>query len=410
MPRRHRSPDPAQEASLSMSTDIYTSFGVTPVLNVAGYVTAASGGPILPEVAAAMRAAANSSVLVDELEQAASREIAAATGAEAGYVTSGAAAALSLAAAAVIAGDHRSIMNQLPDVGDQPHEIVIAWTNRSAYDRCFRAAGARVVVAGSAAGCTPDNVFEAIGPATVAVAAFASNSNGAEIAAFAAAAHHANKPLIVDAAMALPPAANLRGLVAAGADLVAFSGGKELRGPQASGFLAGPAAAIESVALQHQDFAANDGTWEQGGGLGSPGHGIGRAMKVGKEEIVGLLTALRCFATRDHAAERVERLQRAHRVAEGLQGLPGLAVTACDDELPRVDVEMNASAHGMEAIAIADRLLAGDPRIVVGPFYLRGKPRQTQSGSFWIAPYSYDAAYDAIVIDRVRQVVAALRK
>lgn len=392
-----------------MSPDIYASFGVSPVLNAAGYVTAAGGGPILPEVVAAMRSAAASSVLIDELEQAASRNIAAATGAEAGYVTAGAAAALTLAAAAVIAGDDRSVMNQLPDAGERPHDIVVAWTNRSSYDRCFRTAGARVVIAGSAAGCSPDDVFDAIGPATVAVAAFAGAGSGPDIAAFAAAAHRAGKPLIVDAALALPPAANLRGLVAAGADMVAFSGGKELRGPQASGFLAGPAAVIESVAQQHQDFAANDGTWEQGSGLGSPGHGIGRAMKVGKEEIVGLLTALRCFETRDHAAERSDRLQRANRVAAGLQGLPGLKVTARDGELPVVHFETDDTVQGLEPIAIADALLAGEPRIIVGPFYLRGRPRQTPTRSFWIAPYTYEATYDEAVINRVRQVVAALR-
>lgn len=96
-------------------------------------------------------------------------------------------------------------------------------------------------------------MLEAIGPATVAVAAFASNSNGANIAVFAAAAQQAGRPLIVDAAMALPPAANLCGLVAAGADLVAFSGGKELRGPQA----AGPVAAVLTPPFMADVFSVN---------------------------------------------------------------------------------------------------------------------------------------------------------
>src|SRR5262249_57092125 len=146
-----------------------------------------------------------------------------------------------------------------------------------------------------------------------AAAAFLVNASArdgpASLASAAAAAHAYSIPVIVDAAEAVPPAANLRSLIAAGADIVAFSGGKAIGGPSASGFLAGRADLILSAALQHQDMDVRAATWGYrdiiGRGLlpAPPGQGIGRGMKVGKEEILGLLVALERYATRDHAAD-----------------------------------------------------------------------------------------------------------
>ena len=133
------------------------------------------------------------------------------------------------------------------------------------------------------------------------------------------------------AATALPPVANLRRFIAEGADLVAFSGGKAIRGPQASGILCGRRDLIESVALQHQDMDVDPRTWswrarylDSGRLPGPPHHGFGRAMKVGKEEIVGLVVALRRFVARDHQAEATAWLAQLGRLAGALEDVPGL--------------------------------------------------------------------------------------
>src|SRR5829696_9602909 len=143
-------------------------------------------------------------------------------------------------------------------------------------------------------------------------------------------------PLIVDAAAQLPPKENLRRFIAMGADLVAFSGGKALGGPQASGILAGRAPLIRSVALQHQDMDVHPGTWTwrhliaEGHLPGPPLQGLGRACKVGREEIVGLLTALRLYLQRDHAVDQARWRRLAQRMAGGLAGLPGVTVSYND--------------------------------------------------------------------------------
>lgn len=141
-------------------------------------------------------------------------------------------------------------------------------------------------------------------------------------------------PVIVDAAIALPPPENLLRFVAEGADLVAYSAGKDLRGPQAAGFLAGRADLIASVALQHQDFAANDGTWDTHAPLLSPGHDLGRPMKVGKEEIVGALVALRQYPGRDHARELAEQEAGARWLADQLAAFPGVATEVGRHQTP----------------------------------------------------------------------------
>ena len=142
-------------------------------------------------------------------------------------------------------------------------------------------------------------------------------------------AHRHDLPVIVDAAAALPPVENLRRFIAAGASLVAYSGGKAIGGPQASGILVGRADLIDSVALQHQDMDVYPATWtwreryiESEPLPGPPHHGLGRPLKVGKEEIAGLVVALRRFLTRDHAAERREQEERLATIVGALAGIP----------------------------------------------------------------------------------------
>ena len=250
-------------------TDIYGKLGVKRRINAAGTLTRLGGSLMAPEVLDAMRAAAQGSVDIGELQSAASRIIAKATGAEAGLVTSGASAALTLAAAACLAGYDIARMARLPDTRDMPNEIVMIRTHRNAYDHALRAAGAAIVDIGhndrgTGAGVRGIEAWEieaALGPRTAAFAFSATPETKHDLPAVVAVCRKHGVPVIVDAAAQLPPVANLRAFVADGADLVAFSGGKAIGGPQASGILAGRRDLIASALLQQLDMDVVPERW-----------------------------------------------------------------------------------------------------------------------------------------------------
>jgi L-seryl-tRNA(Ser) seleniumtransferase len=193
--------------------------------------------------------------------------------------------------------------------------------------------------------------------------------------------------VIVDASLAVPPPDGLTRFVAAGADLVAYSGGKWLGGPPATGFLAGRADLLRSVALQHLDMDVQVPTWwgapliERGLVSGPPEQGIGRGLKVGKEQVAGLLAALRRYAAADHAAEQAAWHATATAVVEGLAGLPVAARVLEADGVERgypvaeLEVEdafavVRALAAGEPSIAL-DEALAGRGVLRVTPTHLR---------------------------------------
>ncbi|MGI9252146.1 MAG: aminotransferase class V-fold PLP-dependent enzyme, partial [Thermomicrobiales bacterium] len=286
----------------------YETLGLTPVINAAGTLTRLGGSRMAPEVLAAMQEAAASFVPIDELQERAGAVIAEITGAEAGYVVTGAAAGLSLGTAACVAGMDIGKMDRLPDTTGMKNEVVVQRGHRNSYDHAIRAAGIRFVEVGylgypGAGGTMPWQIDEAITERTAAVACPILDTPGTvPLAVVCEIAHAKGVPVIVDAAAELPPRINLRRFIAEGADLVVFSGGKAIGGPQASGILAGRKDLIASVSLQHQDMDNRPETWSrrswiaEGRVAGVPHQGFGRSMKVGREEIAGLITALRRFA------------------------------------------------------------------------------------------------------------------
>jgi L-seryl-tRNA(Ser) seleniumtransferase len=356
---------------------IYEELGIRTLINARGNATLAGGTLMEPEVVAAMAAAAESFVRIGDLQEIASRRIAALTGAEAGYVTSGAAAGLTLGSAAILARLDPDLMERLPDTGDAPAEILVQASHRNPYDHLVRASGARLVEFGDAGGTTVAAMEAAIGPATAGAFFHAlAEADGLPIEDFVATAHAHGLPVLVDASVNLPPRSNLRRFVATGADLVAFSGGKTIRGPQASGFLAGRADLLVSVGLQQQDMDVLPSTWarrslvDDGVIPRPPAHGIGRSMKTGKEEIVGLLVALERYAERDEAAEAARWASVSEHLAAGLTGIPGLSVrttpTQADGRpVPMTIVTVDPAAYELTAVELVDRFAARDPIIMV---------------------------------------------
>jgi L-seryl-tRNA(Ser) seleniumtransferase len=356
---------------------VYEQLGIRRIINAAGPVTRLGGHRLAPEVAAAMAEAAQGHVRIDALQARASELLAEATGAEAGLVTTGAAGGLLLASAACLAGMDLARMDALPLVADGRNEIVIQRGHRNAYDHAIRAPGAVLVEAGylghPGAGCTHAwQVEAAITGRTVALAWAVMNTPGTlDLPEMAAIAHHHGLPILVDAAAALPPRANLRRFIAEGADLVAFSGGKAIGGPQGSGILVGRRDLIQSAALQMLDMDVYAEVWQYGKPLidhgqipGPPHHGIGRSCKVGKEQIVGLLTALRLFQERDEAADMAAWHRRNARLGELLGGVPAVRTAiGAKGFVPTLEVWIDSELAGMTAYDAMLALESGDPAI-----------------------------------------------
>src|SRR5262245_45991917 len=276
-----------------------------------------------------MEEAGRAYVEVDDLQAAACRIIARHTGAAAGIVTSGAAAGLTLGAAACLAGLDPERMDRLPDISGIPRsEIIYPKPGPYDYDHPVRLSGARLAEVDYSAPSALARIRSAIGPRTAAVGfVWHQVEERPPVGDVARLAHENGLPLLVDAAMSLPPVDYLRKFIGDGADLVVFSGGKHLGGPQASGILCGREDLVRSAWLQMIDLDVRPDTWPLAGWIARPPrHGIGRSMKVGKEAVAGLLTALELYSRRDHAAELATWRRRAEEIGKGLSDVAGLRV------------------------------------------------------------------------------------
>lgn len=354
---------------------IFARLGVPTIINASGPATRLGGGRADPEVAAAVAAAMGHCVAIEALQERASEIIAEHTGAEAGLVTSGAAAALLLGAAACLTGLDPDRMGRLPHVQGR-NRILIPRSHRNLYDHAIRTAGAELVEVGiadrfSGAGVRDTEAWElgaAIDERTAAIAYVAQPYSQPPLEQVIAQAHGRGVPVIVDAAGRLPPQSNLRAFVAAGADLVCFSGGKAIGGPQGTGILCGRRRLVGAAALQLFDQDVLPELWRPPSWIsdepiaGAPHHGIGRPCKVGKEQIAGLLVALQRFAATPDG-DRIAGWRRlADRLADLLRDAPcRVRVDDGRDGVPIVEVRPERRS----ALEVTAALQRGDPAIYV---------------------------------------------
>jgi L-seryl-tRNA(Ser) seleniumtransferase len=360
-----------------VSKSFLEGLGLARVINAVGPATRLGSSVLAPDVIAAMTEVAGSFVRMNELQDAAGAVIAQITGAEAGYVTNGAAGGLMLAAAACIAGQDPLRMNQLPDATGMPSEIIIHRIHRNGYDHALRAAGATLVEIGFPDLVFPYELTGAINERTAAVAYHASiEANALPLAHVIEVAHQHGVPVIVDASLSVPPPSNLRKFVDLGADLVVISGGKWINGPAASGFIAGRADLIRSIAYQHQDADVRVETWhdadriEAGEILGPPHQGIGRALKVGKEEVAGLISALRAYVDREHDADQRRWTSAAQRVIDAVRDVPGVTARLLPPDgrahgWPIAEIDIDSSTTGTTAYEVITSLAAMTPSIAL---------------------------------------------
>jgi D-glucosaminate-6-phosphate ammonia-lyase len=390
--------------------NIYERIGVRTIINAKGPSTRLSGGPMRPEVAEAMVEASQHCVDMAELQARASEIIAEITGAEAGLVTSGAAAGLLLGTAACVTGLDSGRMNRLPDTDGMSDEIVMVRSQRNFYDHMIRAVGVKLVEVGlpnrhAGAGVRDAEAWEiadALSDRTAAVHWVACPNARPPLEQVVEVAHAAGVPVLVDAAAQLPPVENLKRFVEAGADLVAVSGGKAIGGPQASGILCGRRYLVMAAALQNLDLDVFYEAWsppmhfiDKTRLKGLPQHGIGRGCKVGKEEIVGLLTALRLFVEEDGGARRARWRGLMQDLADGLADLPHVSACLLDDgEVPLVALDLDPGA-GVGALELMKRLEQGAPAVFADP-------AAVDWGRILFGPMCLNDGEPALIAERLR--------
>ena len=280
-------------------TDIYTSLGVDAVVNAIGPATRLGGLRLHPDVVTAMASAAQTPVRISELQRAVGQEIARLLDVPGAYVTAGASAALQLAAAVSIASDDPTVGDMLPHLQpDQPHVVVVQAAHRDPYDRALESAGAKLLAVGYPESTHRHELARAVDRRTAAILYRPWRpGNHVSLPDVSRLARERGIPVIVDGALAGPPIPALRQLFDQGAAVVAVSGGKTLRGPQASGLLLSTPEFLERAAMHHQDMDEREATWVSQTGAPAPlRQGIGRVAKVGREQIVGLLAAVRRYA------------------------------------------------------------------------------------------------------------------
>lgn len=370
-------------------SSVYERLGVPTLINATGPATRLSGSLLPAEVTEAMQEASQYCVDMTELQARASQIIAETTGAEAGYVTSGAAAALLLGTAACVAGLDPSCMSRLPDTRGMKNEVIIVRSQRNSYDHAVRSVGICLIEVGlpdrfSGAGCRdaePWEINDAITERTAAVYYVATLRALPSLEEVVQVCRAREVPVLVDAAGQLPPASNLKKFIDQGADLVAFSGGKAIRGPQSTGILCGRKDLISSAALQHLDLDVVDELWQPSDHLidrgklsGIPHNGIGRPCKVGKEGIVGLLTALRLFVDQDPAIRKAEWMRLLGTLVEaaGVLGWGELSLVEQleGSEVPQVELKLQQDA-GLSAMALLRALQESRPSIQANPSRVR---------------------------------------
>lgn len=376
---------------LRVGPDIYQSIGVRPLVNAKGTHTIIGGSTMLPEVRAAMDAASRHYVQLDELADAIGGRLAELTGAESGSVTSGAAAALTLATAACVTGGNPDLHVRVPDLrGFAKDECIVPKQSRTVYDASVRAVGVRMVEV-----ATPEELEAAFGQRTALVYVMAGRDGAGPLGmkVVCDAAKRRGVPVLVDAAAEILTVPNVH--LQLGADLVAYSGGKCLRGPQAAGLLLGRKDLVKAA-------------W-----VGSaPHHGFARGMKVGKEEAIGMLMAVEMWFRRNHDAEWQLWLSWLDHVSRRVSVIDGVAthVSQPDDvgecagpcglsnRMPSLHVRWDRTRFGLTGEAVVEQLFNTVPRVSLPD--PRGKRVPDETG-VTIDPYMMAPGDERVVADRL---------
>ncbi len=338
--------------------DIYDRLGVQKVINAQSWVTVLGGSLMRPEVFRAMEEAGQHFVIMEQLYAAAGKVVASACGAEAGMVCAGASSGNLLMAASILTGTDDAKIEQLPDTKGMKNEILMFKCQRNYYDKAFEQSGARLIDVGMPDGARPYHLEGAINDRTAAVAyVFApSMKRPISLSEVVKIAHARGVPVIVDASAEVPPIENLTMPMKMGADMVTYSGGKGLAGPQNAGLVAGRKDLV-AAALKHYMNP------------GSSRASVGRPAKVSKETIVGMVTAIELFLDADHAGIWDGWRAQARSIATAVEGIPGLRVVVEENENrqgPQPVIYFEAGWKGLSPAEIGKQMRNGNPPVMLG--------------------------------------------
>ena len=394
IPARRLSASAVQTALVPRSPhDLYRSLGVRPLINCRGTVTVIGGSIELPEVREAKSLSNQLHVQMDELMAAAGKRLAELTGAEWGLVSAGCSAAISHATAACVAGGNPDLHVRIPDLtGFAKDEVIIPSHSRTVYDAAIRAVGVRVIEVD-----TLEALELAIGPRTAMIylRPNAENEFGsmpAEAIARMAKPHHV--PILVDAAAEILtiPSVHLE----RGATMVCYSGGKLIRGPQSAGLLLGRKDLVQAA-------------WVHS----APHHGYARSMKVGREEVFGMLAAVESWVTRDHEAEWKRWVARCDDIANRVTKIPGITASVRrepghrNNRAARVSLRWDAKTVGITGPEVANILYDGEPRIALGGDGGRSAPDASGDTGISINTAMMADGDEKIVAEAVYKVLSA---
>ena len=378
----------AAGSGLQIGPNIFQSIGVRPLINCKGTFTIVSGSQSLPEVKQAMLEASKHYVHLDELMAAVGKRLATLTGAEWGIVTNGCAAALTHATAACIAGADPEKLQRVPNLAGLKDEVIAPRHSRNVYDHAVRMLGVRIVEVADEA-----ELRRAFNPRTAMVmilAAPAADREPLSTATVSRIAREHNVPVIVDAAAEILTIPNKH--LEAGAHMVAYSGGKCLRGPQAAGLLLGQKDIVQAAWLHS-----------------APHHAFGRSLKVGKEEIMGMLAAVEAWVKRDYKAEFAVWESWLASISKVVTTVPGVTTevrqpNSLSNHAPQLIVRWDAAKLGITGRDVERLLYDTEPRIVLGSS--SGDRRSNAGTSITIMPYMMMPEDHKIVAARILAVLS----
>ena len=331
-------------AATKGTSNVYERIGVRPLINGRGTWTYLSGSLILPEVREAMDAASRQFVDLIELQAGVGKRLAALSGAESGMITSGSAGAMAAATAACMAGTDPEKIWRLPDTTAMKNEVVMLG-GRSAFDSAIRLTGAKLVIVKALA-----DLSGAIHEKTAMVYTTWRDDSLPKALEIT---RRANIPLLLDDAAGIPPIENLSRYAKLGVDLYCFSGGKGMRGPQCAGVLLGKKNLIDAALKNYNPYEGS----------------ICRPMKVGKEEIIGMLTAIETWQKLDINALNREWSARVSRISKLVETVPGVSTKTYVPEegnsYPTLQVTWDEQKFGLTVEQCDEQLRAGNPRIEV---------------------------------------------
>ena len=365
--------------------DYFRELGVRPFINAAGTYTAMTSSLMSPEVMDAINYASQHYVMLDELHDRIGERIAAMVGCEAAMVTSGAASALTLGTAAVLTGMDRQKIVSLPDLTGMKSEVIVQKSHRFGYDHAVRSCGVRLVEVE-----TREDLERAINEKTAMMLFYNANNYVGRIQdeEFAQLGRKHAIPTLNDAAADVPPVDRLWKYTKMGFDLVAFSGGKGIRGPQSAGLLLGRKDLIAAARL---NGPPNSDT-------------VGRGMKVNKEEMLGMMAALEVYVKRNHDQERQEFNKRADTIQKSAAGVPGVKaeifVPEVANHVPHVRISWDATARGLTAAAVVQALRDGEPSIGT----------RSENGAVVVGVWMMRPGEEKIVARRLREVLEKTAK